>query len=190
MPTDVELMASLAGGDDTALGELMQRWQDRVATFLYRAISSSQAAADLTQETFVKLYQARNRYKPTASFSTYLFSIAANLARNHSRWHTRHPTVALEEDGEANSLLSELSEPGQNPEQAAVSAESLQRLQRAFKSLPDDLREAMSLLVYEDMGYAEIAAIAGCSTKAAETRIYRARQLLKEKLGDLRYGKE
>lgn len=190
MPTDVELMAILATGNDAALGEIMQRWQDRVATFLYRATSSSHAAADLTQETFVKLYQARNRYKPSASFSTYLFSIAANLARNHSRWHTRHPTVALEEDGTADSVLSELAEPGQNPEEAAVSAESLQKVQRAFGSLPGDLREAMSLFVYEDMGYAEIAAVAGCSPKAAETRIYRARQILKEKLGDLKSGKE
>ncbi|MCB1096678.1 MAG: sigma-70 family RNA polymerase sigma factor [Verrucomicrobiae bacterium] len=184
--TDTELMTRLAAGDDLALNALMARWRDRVAAFLYRMTRHSDTAADLAQETFVKLYQARNRYRPEGKFSTYLFAIAANLGRNHARWKRRHPTVSLDDDSDSKSLLAEAVNPGQTPEEAATSAEGLRAVHSAFQALPDDLRVTMSLFIYEGMSYAEIASIVGCSPKAAETRIYRARQFLKEKLKDIR----
>jgi RNA polymerase sigma-70 factor (ECF subfamily) len=184
--TDTELMSRLAAGDDLALNALMQRWKERVAAFLYRMTSHPEAAADLAQETFVKLYQARSRYRPEGKFSTYLFSIASNLGRNHARWKKRHPTVSLDEEGEGGFCLAQAADPGLNPEEAAASAERMRSIQQAFQGLPDDLREAMTLFIHEGMSYAEIAAVAGCSSKAAETRIYRARQILKEKLHHIR----
>jgi RNA polymerase sigma-70 factor (ECF subfamily) len=184
--TDTELMSRLAAGYDPALNALMERWKERVAAFLYRMTAHPDSAADLAQQTFVKLYQARTRYRPDGKFSTYLFSIASNLGRNHVRWKKRHPTISLDEEGEGVSCLAQCADPGLNPEEAAASAERMRSIQHAFQALPDDLREAMTLFIYEDMGYAEIAAIARCSTKAAETRIYRARQILKEKLKDIR----
>jgi RNA polymerase sigma-70 factor, ECF subfamily len=184
--TDAELMTRLAAGDDLALNALMARWRDRVAAFLYRMTSHSDTAADLAQETFVKLYQARNRYRPDGKFSTYLFAIAANLGRNHARWKRRHPTVSLDDNNDRKPLLTEAVSPGQTPEEATTSAERLRAVHSAFQALPDDLRVTMSLFIYEGMSYAEIASIVGCSPKAAETRIYRARQFLKEKLKDIR----
>jgi RNA polymerase sigma-70 factor (ECF subfamily) len=148
--------------------------------------SHPESAADLTQETFVKLYQARTRYRPDGKFSTYLFAIASNLGRNHARWKKRHPTVSLDEDADCGVALTEAIDPGQTPEEAAASAERMRSIQKAFQALPDDLREAMTLFIHEGMGYAEIAAVAGCSAKAAETRIYRARQILKENLKHIR----
>ena len=94
--TDAELMAGLAAGEDLALSLLMHRWRDRVASFLHKMTGHPDIAADLVQETFVKLYLARNRYRPAGKFSTYLFAIAANLGRNQARWHARHPTVSLD----------------------------------------------------------------------------------------------
>jgi len=184
--TDTELMARLAGGDDLALNALMLRWRDRVAAFLYKMTGNGASAADLAQETFVKLYQARDRYRTEAKFSTYLFSIAANLGRNHARWTKRHPTVSLDQDREGISYSAQAIDQGQTPEESAASKERLRAVHTAFMTLPEELRETMTLFIYEDMSYAEISDTLGCSPKAAETRIYRARQILKEKLKDLR----
>ena len=180
--TDQELMARLASGDDLALNELMTRWRSRVASFLYRMTISVETAADLAQETFVKLYQTRHRYRPEAKFSTYLFAIANNLARNQARWKLRHPTVSLHQNPEEAAQLIEPVDPGQTPEQAAISSEQHKAIHHAFTELPADLREAMTLFIDEEMSYVEISHTVGCSPKAAETRIYRARQILKDRL--------
>ncbi len=184
--TDSELMQCLAGGDDLALNALMQRWRERLASFLYKMTGNVESAADLTQETFVKLYQVRNRYRPDGKFSSFLFAIGVNLARNHARWKSRHPTISLDEARDDGSCILELRDTGLTPEDAAASAEKIKAVHGAFLVLPADLREAMTLFIYEDMSYAEISSVVGCSVKAAETRIYRARQILKEKLKDIR----
>jgi RNA polymerase sigma-70 factor (ECF subfamily) len=184
--SEPELMSRLARGDDLALNALMDRWGERVASFLHKMTGNRDTAVDLAQETFVKLYQARHRYRPTGSFSTYLFAIASNLARNHSRWKSRHPTLSLDappEDG--GTCVPEMADSNRTPEEAAQAMEKVRAVHEAFLSLPPDLREAMTLFVYEGMGYAEIAEVSQCSLKAVETRIYRARQLLKERLSEL-----
>ncbi len=184
---DVELMLRLAGGDDFALNALMDRWASRVTAFLFKMTGQHETSGDLAQETFIKLYQARDRYKPRAGFSTYLFSIAANLARNHARWKGRHPTLSMDAASEDGGWkIPELVDPGRTPEEVARANEKTRAVHDAFLTLPTDLREAMSLFIYEEMSYAEIALISQCSPKAVETRIYRARQVLKEQLQDLR----
>jgi RNA polymerase sigma-70 factor (ECF subfamily) len=184
---DVELMLRLADGDDFALNGLMDRWGNRVTAFLLKMTGQRETAVDLAQETFIKLYHARSRYKPTGGFSTYLFSIASNLARNHARWKRRHPTLSIDavsQDGCGE--IPELVDPGRTPEEIARAKEKARAVHDAFLRLPTDLCEAMTLFIYEEMSYAEIAVICQCSTKAVETRIYRARQALKEQLQELR----
>lgn len=181
--TDSELMARLAAGEDPALNALMSRWSDRVIAFLFRMTGRREVAADLAQETFVKLYQARARYRPQGNFSTYLFAIAVNLARNHSRWSRRHPAVSLDElTADGISVVHEPEDPGRTPADSAIAREKSEEVNRSVRALPHDLREALVLSVYDGLGYAEISAIVGCSAKAVETRIYRARQILKDRL--------
>jgi len=181
--SDSELMVRLKGGDDLALNTLMDRWAPRVTSFLYKMTGQRDTAIDLAQETFIKLYGARKRYKPQGTFSTYLFTIAANLGRNHARWRSRHPTVSLDAtDVDGVATMAEAVDPHHSPEEAAESSEKYRAAREALLALPHDLREAMALFVYEGMGYADIAALSGCTAKAVETRIYRARQILKEKL--------
>jgi len=183
---DSELMRQLAAGEDLALNALMSRWSDRVAAFLFRMTGQRDAAVDLAQETFVKLYQARHRYRPQGRFSTWLFAIAANLARNHARWKSRHPTVSMDAAGpDGSEPFPEPSDPGQSPAEAALAREKSAAVNDALLALPLDLREALNLFVHEEMSYAQIAELADCSAKAVETRIYRARLILKEQLKDL-----
>ncbi len=177
---DVVLMQRLAGGEDMALHELMARWRERVAAFLLRMVGDHATAMDLTQETFVRLYTSRHSYKPAAAFSTYLFHIAANLARSHARWKGRHPTVPLED--EQGDLVHDPVDPRLSPDDAAALHEKTALVNQAIAALPADLREALLLFSVEDMSHADIAATLGCSAKAVEVRIYRARQALKEAL--------
>ena len=180
---DSELMVRLAGGDDLALNALMTRWGTRVNSFLFKMTGQREVAVDLAQETFVKLYKARKRYRSSGTFSTYLFTIAANLARNHARWRKRHPTVSLDATPDDGSFVHyEPQDSSHAPDQAADVSERYKEVHQALLALPHDLREAMTLFVYEGMGYADIASLTKCSPKAVETRIYRARQILKGKL--------
>ncbi len=180
---DVTLMRHLAGGDDLALNELMSRWKEEVSAFLFQMLGDYATAVDLAQETFIRLYSSRHSYKPSAAFSTYLFHIAANLARSHARWKRRHSTVPLiDEQGE---LLHEPFDEHLSPAEAAAFKENVLQVKKAVQELPVELREALLLFSIEQMSHAEIAAALNCSAKAVEVRIYRARQTLRERLADM-----
>lgn len=176
-------MVQLAAGDDLVLNELMARWRDKIGAFIFRMTGDQSATMDLTQETFVRLYQNKHRYQPSAPFSTYLFTIAANLARNHFRWKSRHPSVLLEE---SEAYHRHQASPDLSPDASAERHDLRDAIHAAITALPRELREAFILFTYDEMSQAEIGAIIGCSAKAVETRIYRARQLLKESLRDVK----
>lgn len=183
-PPDADILAMqrLAAGDDLALNEIMERWRDKVAAFLLRMTGNTATAEDLALETFVRLYRHCGSYAPSAAFASYLFRIAANLARNHQRWLQRHPTVALVDEHET---LRDSSGNGASPAESAEMAESLRAVESAIAALPVDLREAILLFTYEEMSYSQIATTVKCSEKAVETRIYRARQMLRGMLKEL-----
>ncbi|HEY5891634.1 MAG TPA: sigma-70 family RNA polymerase sigma factor [Chthoniobacterales bacterium] len=182
---DVSAMCRLRGGDDLALNEIMGRWQRRVVAFLLRYTGNEATAVDLAQETFVRVYQNRERYESRAAFSTWLFAIATNQARQHFRWQKRHPTFSLDaelEDPEGKSTNSQLSADCDDPRDAALREEKARLVRACVLALPHDLREAVILSEYEEFSHQEIARIAGCTAKAVETRLYRARAILREKL--------
>lgn len=179
---DVDAMARLADGDDLALNEIMDRWTPRLGAYLSRFLGSESDASDLVQETFVAVYQARSRYRPSAKFSSWLFGIASNLARQKLRWRKRHPEVPfdLELDDSHSSNTEPMSK--NDPARQLQAEETAAAVKSAVLSLPTELREALILAIYEELPHAEIAAIFRCSTKAVETRIYRAKQLLRKSL--------
>lgn len=179
--SDIQAMLRLSKGDDLALNELMQRWKERIGAFLFRMTHDRETALDLTQETFVRLYTSRHKYKPSAAFSTYLFHIASNLAKSHARWKGRHPSVPLEDkDG---NVITEPEDPQLAPDAKAELADRTRAAHAAIRALPDDLRQAILLFTTEEMSHAEIGKILGCSEKAVELKIYRARQNLRASLG-------
>jgi len=179
---DIQAMLRLRHGEDLALNEIMDRWTPRVSSYLIRYLGNESDALDLTQETFVGVYRARLNYRPKSKFSTWLFGIATNLARQRLRWRRRHPEVALELDHEANREEHPSLVQGRTPGHDVLQTERARAVREAVLALPEDLREAVTLFEYDDLSHAEIAAIAGCSAKAVETRLYRARQQLREAL--------
>ncbi len=177
-------MARLVGGQDHALDDLMARHAQPLFRFLHRMLGSEDDANDLAQAAFVRAYQHRADFRPDARFSTWLYTIAANLARNHHRWLARHPTVSLESapDPAGPTLADSLVAPRRSPDADAVASERAVAVRRAVDELPEDMREAVILCEWEEMPVIEAAAVLGATPKAIESRLYRARQLLRERL--------
>src|ERR1035438_9078274 len=140
-------MERLIAGQDTALNDLMERHATPVFHFLCRMVGNEDDANDLAQETFVRVFKSRGRFRMSEKFSTWLFTIAANLARNHFRWRSRHPAVSLEtETGETEQTLgSTLPSGAPAPNEQAVATERAAAVRAAVGKLPEDLREAIVL---------------------------------------------
>ncbi len=173
----IALMLQLKAGDDLALNALMRLWQKPVISFALRYTGNLEDARDLAQETFVRLYENRLRYEPAARFSPWLFAIASNLCRNHTRWRSRHPTVR----GELLENEAPVSEE-RSPADNAACNDLASAVREHVQALPHDLKSAVLLFDYEELSQEEIAHVLGCTVKAVEMRLYRARHLLKERL--------
>jgi RNA polymerase sigma factor, sigma-70 family len=179
-PSDETLMSALAAGDLSVLDELMRRWQTPLRAFLFRHLQNEADALDLAQETFVRIYRHRERYRAGARFTTWMFQIALNLARDHVRKQQRRRTDSLE--AEPPSLTASLAAPESSPDDATRRAEEIAAVRAAIAALPEDLREVLVLFEYEDKSHAEIAEITSAPRKSVETRLYRARDKLRASL--------
>jgi RNA polymerase sigma-70 factor, ECF subfamily len=185
---DMRDMTQLARGHDAALNDLMERHAEKLFHYLLRSLQDEADAADLAQETFVKVYQNRNKFDPNQKFSTWLYAIGSNLVRDRYRWRSRHPQVSLEAENEQSgaSLKDCLRASELSPDQSLQTEERASAVRQAVAALPEELRQPLILAFYQDLPQAEIADILKCSVKAVETRIYRARQQLRLSLGKLR----
>jgi RNA polymerase sigma-70 factor (ECF subfamily) len=184
---DAEDMARLAGGHDAALNDLMDRHAERLFHFLVRSLQNEADAADLAQETFVKIFQNRAEFDSQQKFATWLFTIASNLVRDRYRWRSRHQQVSLdaENDQTESALKDTLTAVEPPPDQSLQTEERADEVRKAVAALPEELKQPLILAVYQDLPQAEIATILKCSVKAVETRIYRARQRLRTALAGL-----
>jgi RNA polymerase sigma factor (sigma-70 family) len=171
---DAADMAALQRGEPAALDRLMVRWQVPLRAFLYRHLQNEHDAMDLAQETFVRVYRHRERFTPGRRFSTWMFQIALNLVRDHARRRTRRATTSLDNAADAADIQDTATDV-ENDEAATA-------VRQAIKGLPAPLREAVILFEYEQKSHAEIAQIVGATPKAVETRLYRARDLLRQRL--------
>ncbi|HPU55763.1 MAG TPA: sigma-70 family RNA polymerase sigma factor [Verrucomicrobiota bacterium] len=179
-------MERLRSGQQSALNELMTRHAGRVHRYLIRLLQDEDEAADLAQETFVRVYLHRHRFQPGRKFSTWLFAIATNLARDRLRRLNRRPQVPLDAHGpEDTGLANVLPDDSPGPEEKLEQAERAAAVRHAVAALPEELRVPLILFEYEQQSHAEIAAALGCSAKAVEMRLYRARQQLRTALSRL-----
>jgi RNA polymerase sigma factor (sigma-70 family) len=184
---DAHDMARLAAGHDAALNALMSRHAEKLFHYLVRSLQDKADAADLAQETFVRVYQHRAKFDSRQKFSTWLFSIASNLVRDRYRWRARHPQVSLEaeHDETAAGLKDHLPDAEPAPDRQLQAEERAVAVRAAIATLPEELRQPLILAVYQELPQAEIARILNCTPKAVETRIYRARQQLRQRLASL-----
>jgi RNA polymerase sigma-70 factor (ECF subfamily) len=184
---DAQDMARLVAGRDAALNDLMERHAEKLFHYLFRSLQDESDAADLAQETFVRVYQSRAKFDARRKFSTWLYAIASNLVRDRFRWRSRHRQVSLDAENEAtgNEFLEKLSGHEPSPSESLQAEERAEAVRRAVATLPEELRLPLVLTEYEGRSQAEVGEILGCTPKAVETRLYRARQQLRVGLGRL-----
>lgn len=181
---DAEFMRRLREGDRNALNGLMERWEKPLRQFLYRWTHHEADSLDLAQETFVRVYRHQASFRTGAKFSTWLFSIAVNLCRDRARRAVTRPMVSWDDSGAELAEAEAAGTPG--PEENLVRAETAEAVRKAVEALPEPLKATVLLCEYQELPQAEAASVLGCSPKAVETRLYRARQLLRERLMALR----
>ena len=176
-------MQRLAGGHDAALDDLMERHAPRLFHYVLRQLPEEDEANDVTQEAFVRVYQNCTKFRAESRFSTWLYAITTNLVRDRLRWKQRHPETSLEAHEEEHQSLGDvLPDKSASPSEQLVAEERANHIRQAVRALPEDVRMPLILSEYENLSQAEIGTILGCTTKAVEMRIYRARQALRESL--------
>ncbi|MBI5381858.1 MAG: sigma-70 family RNA polymerase sigma factor [Opitutae bacterium] len=176
---------ALQSGDDTALNRLIARWERPLLAFAWRYVQDSADARDLVAETFVRLYQQRQRLRPDTNLSAWLFTTLTNLCHNQHRWRQRHPTVSLDNAGLDQANTSAMPDETPTPDEALLHNETMAALGAAIAELPHDLKTTLLLHHYEGLSYREVGAVLGCSERGVETRLYRAKQRLRLKLTDV-----
>lgn len=178
--TDEALMEALQNGDDHALATLMHRWELGVKAFLLRLGVPAADVEDVAQEAFVRLYQKRDRYRAGAAFKPWLLTVAGNLGRNRLRWRFRRREDSIEAMDDAQPGGFDPVDTSARPASDLAEKANLARdVRKAVNALPDNLRQAVLCVELEDLSYAEAGQVMGCSSKAVETRLYRARELLR-----------
>jgi RNA polymerase sigma-70 factor, ECF subfamily len=188
---DIRLMLRVRDDEPGAFEELVEQYQHRLVAVMNHLVGHPQEAEDLAQEAFLRVYRARKKYRPRSKFSTWLFTIANNLALNTLRARQRKPVVPLPAQGSgplgprpAEQLVPDQ---GTGPMQKVQNQELCQVIRRALDGLNDRQRMAVVLNKFEDMGYAEIAEVMGLTTKAVKSLLSRARENLRAALAGYVY---
>ena len=184
---DVRLMLRAKQGDQTAFTQLVTNYQDRLVGVLAHMLQNKEAAEDLAQEVFLRIYRARHGYEPTAKFSTWLFRIANNLANNLRRDSGRRKEIALSVNDSGplgprpdERMIAEKS--GLMPTRQFDKSEMCSMVQAALATLNEKQRMAVLLHKFEEMSYTDIAAALDMTPAAVKSLLSRARDNLREKL--------
>jgi RNA polymerase sigma-70 factor (ECF subfamily) len=185
--TDEDLVESALAGDRRAFERLVRRHQRPLVNHLYRQIGREEAAADLAQEVFLKVYLSLDSFGPAYRFTTWLYRIASNSAIDHLR-KRRPRTCSLQTDAcdeRGSAAESSLAGSGPTPHDVLRLRELQTRLEQAVRTLPADFRPLILLRHRLHCRYDEIARIADLPLGTVKNRIFRARGMLRARLGDL-----
>jgi RNA polymerase sigma-70 factor (ECF subfamily) len=182
VPTDEDLVAAVLEGDRDRFGDLVGRYQSRLVNYLFRLLRNVDDAHDLAQEVLVKVYQVLDRYDPQYRFSTWLFRVAQNAAIDQIR-RRRLKVVSLRQDDEEGEGRDwDLPSPERGPYGELRNRERGDAIQEAIEALPWEYRELILLRHFGELPYEEIAQIKGMPLGTVKNKLFRGRQMLKEKL--------
>jgi RNA polymerase sigma-70 factor (ECF subfamily) len=182
---DAALMLRVSQGDTAAFTELVEKYKQPVMNLAYRTLRDATEAEDLAQNVFVQVFKSAARYKSTAKFSTWLFTIARNLCLNEIRRRSRHPAESLDAphpEQEDQPLHQFEDKKTFSPPESMLQGELAENIERALADLPENQRSAILLCRQDELSYQEIAEVLGCSVSATKSLIHRGRETLKERL--------
>ncbi|MEP1150563.1 MAG: sigma-70 family RNA polymerase sigma factor [Balneola sp.] len=174
--SDEDLMEYFQNDHEPAFTELVRRYQDRLHNFLYRYTHDHQDCEDLVQETFLRVHKSKASYERIAKFSTWMYTIALNLAKSLYKKKQRMYKVSIHKDpNDSEDFEMHIEDPNILPDQQLHEKLSLEQLEKALMSLPEDFREVVMLRDLQDMTYEEISDATDIPMGTVKSRINRGR---------------
>jgi RNA polymerase sigma-70 factor (ECF subfamily) len=184
--TDEELIGEFQRLNDAAFELLVSRYKDQLTNFAFRFIGDWDDSNDVVQETFVRVFRNRNSYKPVARFSTWIYTIASNVAKTALRRRRLRKVLSFgRRDDVGSDALFDIPDESARADIQAESSLREERIQRAIDSLSTKYREVVVLRDVQELSYEEIAGITGLNIGTVKSRINRGRGQLQEMLKDL-----
>lgn len=186
--TEWDLVRLAGSGDKEAFRELVERYQRRVLAVVMGMLHDREAALEVTQETFIKAFRSIGRFKGDASFYTWIYRIAVNLAIDHQRREWRRPigesTRTSGNDGQTEELLDRIGDedPRGDPFEATKDSELRARVLEAIEELTPDHKAVILLRELEGLSYEEISRVMQCSKGTVMSRLHYARKKLQARL--------
>jgi RNA polymerase sigma-70 factor (ECF subfamily) len=180
--SDEQLINYFQEGSQDAYAELVKRYKDRLINFIYRYIGNYDECEDIVQDTLVKVYVSKHLYKEIAKFSTWIYTIAINLAKTKAIKKKRYSILSLSsayDDGEKDF---DIPDEGYSPEREVDSKVQDEYIQKALNSISENYRKLVILRDIEDFSYEEISEMTGLPMGTVKSRINRGREKLQKLL--------
>ena len=190
---DEALMARYQNGEVRAFEVLMNRHRRPVHNYIFRFVGNIARAEELVQDTFIRVIKASARYKPTAKFTTWLYTIARNICTDESRRAIHRRTKSLDatfgntDDG--GTLLDVIGSDGIDPERKAASKEIRDKLEAALSEMAEEQREVFLLREFSGLAFKDIAEVVGASENTVKSRMRYALEKLRSELADFHTAK-
>ncbi len=182
---DSELMLQVRDGDQGSFELLLEKHRGPMIHFLHRMVRNDGVAEELTQEVFLRIYKSRASYQPSAKFTTWLFRIAMHLALNWIRDGRNEKAQTSLDCETAGGASRQVPDRRRTIEQELLYQAKLREVRQAIHGLPAKQRAAVMMHKYEEMEYAQIASVIGCSESAVKSLLFRAYQALRQRLAHL-----
>ena len=180
---DSGVVSAFLEGESRAFDELVSRYQNRLLNFVYRTTGDRERAEDLVQEVFVRVYRHIHRFDRSRKFSTWLYTIASNLAKNELRNRSRNPLVlfqTIRRNWEDDDRPLQFEDPGTRPDDLYRKRHLREAVEEAVEKLPPHHRNVFVLRELEGKSYEEIAEITHCNLGTVKSRLNRARNAFAE----------
>lgn len=175
---DGEVVSAFLAGEERAFPELVDRYQTRLLNFIYRTIGDRERAEDLVQEVFIRVYRHLHRFDRSKKFSTWIYTIASNLAKNELRNRSRNPLVlfqAIRKNWQDEDRPLQFEDPGSRPDDLYRKRHLRDLVEQSVEQLPEHHRQVFILRELEGKSYEEIAEITECNLGTVKSRLNRAR---------------
>jgi RNA polymerase sigma-70 factor (ECF subfamily) len=185
---DTQLMIQVQRDDSSSFGELLNRNRNLVVNYLSRMVVSRAIAEELAQDVFIRVYRSRQTYEPTAKFSTWLYRIMTNVALNHFRDEKRTRREISLDVPDSLQVRREAQDRALLIEERMVREVAARRVRQAIRTLPPTQRAAVIMHKYDELDYARIAQVLGCSPSAVKALMFRAYETLRLRLHALNIG--
>ena len=183
-PTDEELIARFQDGDSYAFDQLVRRYKDPLLNFIFRFIGDLIESEDIVQDTFYRVYKNKHYYKEVAKFSTWIYTIAGNLAKTELRKRKRRKIFSINKVTQSEKEF-ELPDPERDPEEEVNSTLTEKHIYKAIRSLPPKFRQVIILRDVQGFSYEEISSIIKVPLGTVKSRVNRARLRLQDDLSFL-----